>query len=60
MTVGAFGRCVAFQPYGGDGHVLVVAHGVDGALYLAQLGSIVVVVGIYHRLVHGEVDVGGA
>ena len=57
MFVGTLRRCVAFQPYGSDGDILVVTHRVYGSLYLTQFRQVVVVVGIYHRPVRREVDV---
>ena len=57
VLVGAFGRGKTFQPHGCDGHVLVVAHGINGGLYLAQFYRVASVIGINHRPVHREVDV---
>ena len=57
VLVGAFGRGKTFQPHGRDGDVLVIAHGVDGRLYLAQLDRVAAVVGIDLRPVHRKVDI---
>ena len=57
VLVGAFGRSKTLQPHGRDGDVLVIAHGVDGRLYLAQLDRIAAVIGIDYRLVHRKIDV---
>lgn len=56
VVVGTFGRGETFDEYGGDGYVLVAAHGVDGAGDFAQFGGVGHIVGVKLCPVHGEVD----
>ena len=56
VSIRALRRGKALEPYGSDGDILIIAHGVDGSLYFGKFVHIAAVIGIDYRLVYREVN----